>query len=191
MALKKDTQVTRVILLCEDKQQEVFISRVLEELGLGVKNRFRTVSQKGQGGFTHVLQNIEAELKAYMQNKNHQSSALIVMIDADNKTYDERFKELENNAETAKYQLILNDKQEAIAVLIPRRNIETWIHYLLDGNNVDEAIKYPKLKKPSDCQPAVKRWTEILTQNPKPVNLPDSLARACPEVKRILDSVAC
>jgi len=69
--------------------------------------------------------------------------------------------------------------------LIPRRNIETWIHHL-SGQTVDEATTYPKLDREGACQPGVDRLVAIFRSGEIPGDCPDSLRRAIEELKRVL-----
>ena len=72
---------------------------------------------------------------------------------------------------------------ERVGIFIPKRNIETWIYYLM-GQVVNEEDVYPNLKRVSDCKP----YVQILARdrhNPLPDNAPPSLQTACQELSRI------
>jgi hypothetical protein len=73
---------------------------------------------------------------------------------------------------------------EKIAVFVPKRNIDIWIHYL-QGETVDEETVYPKLEKESDCESCVQY---LLSQCPRGLDkdAPPSLHLACGELQRIL-----
>ena len=114
----------------------------------------------------------------------HLALKLIVVTDADTLSVDERRRRL-----SASLNLVDEPEAgpgEAVALLIPCRNIETWIYYL-SGEDVDETTEYRHLDRAGDCQPAVDRlvawyrsgWT-------LPDDCPDSLRRAVEELKRIL-----
>lgn len=69
-----------------------------------------------------------------------------------------------------------------MAVLCPRRNIETWIAYLR-GQATDEQTAYAKLRLEKDCRPLVARLKKMcdsgaLDSPPVP---PPSLVAACQE----------
>lgn len=75
---------------------------------------------------------------------------------------------------------------ERIAVLLPRRNIETWIHFL-NGEQVDETTVYPKLPRESECHAAVDRLAAKGEYNLSP-DVPESLWVACSETRRVFPS---
>jgi hypothetical protein len=79
--------------------------------------------------------------------------------------------------------------QEQVAILIPKRNIETWIKYLR-GESVDETTDYcgPKHEvKKQVVQPAVDRLEELYrASGTLPDDCPDSLRQAIEELKRVL-----
>ncbi|UUO15878.1 hypothetical protein [Dolichospermum heterosporum] len=108
---------------------------------------------------------------------------LIVLIDADKKTVEERLKQLDNalveNSHASR------QPNEAIAVFVPKRNIETWIHYL-QGENIDEETEYTKSKKQSDCKPYIEQLVNQCSQGNLDENAPPSLKAACGELQRIL-----
>lgn len=109
--------------------------------------------------------------------------ALVVLIDADQKTINERLAQLDGalvDAEQEKRQ-----PNEQIAVFVPKRNIETWIHHL-QGENVDEKTAYPKLAQESDCKPAVAKLVEQCQTGKLDPEPPPSLKQGCQEFQRIL-----
>jgi hypothetical protein len=61
------------------------------------------------------------------------------------------------------------EADERICILVPKRNIETWIHALF-GRDVNENERYPKLKREGDCQPAVEQLITYLREG-----LPDEM----------------
>jgi len=73
--------------------------------------------------------------------------------------------------------------EEKVGIFAPKRNIETWVYYL-NGVKTDEVSVYPKLKYPSDCEPAVRRLSELCKRNEPADGLPDSLQKACREFER-------
>ncbi len=69
---------------------------------------------------------------------------------------------------------------ETVAIAAPKRNIETWIHYLA-GVTVNERDAYPKLDKKRDCKPAVDHLVKLCKSTGPPLGAPRSLAMACNE----------
>ena len=108
---------------------------------------------------------------------------LIVLIDADKKTVEERLKQLDDALIENSQQL--RQPSEAIAIFVPKRNIETWIHHL-QCENVDEETEYTKFKKQSDCKPYLDKLVNQCYQGNLDENAPPSLKAACGELQRIL-----
>lgn len=171
-----------VVILCEDRQQEVFARHFLQKRGFSGPFRVEVCPKGEQSGEQYVRERYPNEVKAYRSKRNHLSIYLVVLIDADNKTVDERLQQLDSALEDDSQPRRQED--ENIAVFVPKRNIETWIHYL-KGETVDEETAYPKLPKESDCKPSVEN---LLTQCPHGLDedAPPSLHTACGELQRIL-----
>ena len=176
----------QIVLLCEDKQQLVFARYFLEKRGFDKRKIIPLIPSVAQSGEQFVREKYVSEVKKYRQRCNHLAIALIVMTDADHLSVKQRLDQL--NAALQENEVPETQKQEAIAVFIPKRNIETWIVYLRDGI-VDEEEKktYNKLPKESDCKPQVEdladrcQKQELLGTNTLP-----SLKIACQEFKRLL-----
>ncbi|MEC4805255.1 MAG: hypothetical protein SAJ12_19975 [Jaaginema sp. PMC 1079.18] len=178
----------QLVILCEDRQQEVFARHFLENRGF--KGLFRAnICPKGsQSGEQYVRDQYPREVQAYRKNKNRVSIGLVVVIDADNRELQERLDQLEeelgNNDEKSR------QTGEAIAIFIPKRNIETWIHYL-EGESVDENSEYPKYtKNESACKPYVEQLVEQCNSQTLPNTAPNSLQSACGELQRLLPLIA-
>jgi hypothetical protein len=170
----------QIVILCEDRQQEVFARHFLKKRGF-TGNITPKPCLEGAGE-QYVRDNYPKEVKAY-RSKNYLSGMLIVLIDADKKTVEERLKQLDDalieNAQE------LRQPHEKIAIFVPKRNIETWIHYL-QGTNVDEETEYTKFKKQSDCKPYIEQLVNQCYQGNLDENAPPSLKAACGELQRIL-----
>jgi len=118
-----------VVVLCEDRQQEVFARYFLVSCGINPRRIRANICPKGKkAGEQHVRETYPKEVRAYRSRSAYQNIGLIVMIDADLRAVSERLRELD--------AVLGNDGQvrrhaaERIAVFIPKRNVETWIHYL-------------------------------------------------------------
>ncbi|MHC5724018.1 MAG: hypothetical protein ACYTXY_07625 [Nostoc sp.] len=177
----------QIVILCEDRQQEVFAVHFLRIRGFNTKNVRVNKSLEGRGsGEQHVREHYAAEIKAH-RRKNYRSGMIVVMIDADTATVEETLKELDN--------ALIEDSQEprqpneAIAIFVPRRNIETWIHYLRTGEIVEEEgqnSRYPKFSKnESACKPYVEQLVNQCYQG-LDYKAPQSLQAACGELQRLL-----
>ena len=107
----------------------------------------------------------------------------MAITDADKNSVKEKLQQLRE--ELSKNNIFQPKQNEAIAVFIPKRNIETWIHYL-KGKQVNEEVKYSK-KNPSQCKPYVEALADRCQQKQElEENAPPSLKRACREFQRLL-----
>jgi hypothetical protein len=170
-------------MLCEDRQHRAFLLRLCGVLG--VRQLRIETSPSAQGGEQYVLKRYPAEVEE-LRSKAHaqQNLGLLVMIDADRYTVKKRHQQLDASLEAE--ELDQRGEDERIVLLVPRRNIETWIYYLL-GATVDEATEYPKFTHHErDCQPAVEQLRKIRNKAPLyPKGCPPSLEVGCEELKRI------
>ncbi|MDJ0839685.1 MAG: hypothetical protein QNK37_24420 [Acidobacteriota bacterium] len=85
-----------------------------------------------------------------LRSKNYMNIVLVTVIDADAHLVADRFKQLLDSLTEPR------GVKEPIVLSIPKRNIETWIHYLM-GKVVNEEDIYPKLERESVCKPYVER----------------------------------
>ena len=172
--------MSRLIVLCEDKQQETFMRRTLKGLGFRNHEMYFVPEPDGRGsGEQFVRKSYAREVKAYRAHP-HKTAGVLVLIDADTKSLPERHVQLEKELKDA--ALIQRQPTENIPILIPKRNIETWISYLL-GNSVNEADVYPKLKEESDCWPGVDKLVNYYKANSLPSDSPPSLQEGVGELK--------
>ena len=174
---------SQTVILCEDQQQEVFIRHFLMRKGYTQRQmRIERCPSGKQAGEQFVRERYPAELKALRQRTARAGTALLVMIDADKRCVADTAKWLDTIC--GEQGVAARDQNDKAAVLIPRRNIETWIHFL-DGDAVDEDTEYKKLRWKSDCKPSVKRLFDICNKSECPADFPDSLKVACLEYQRV------
>lgn len=179
----------QIVILCEDLQQDVFARHFLKKRGFAGLFRSKICPPGSQAGEQYVRTQYPAEVKAYRQNRNRmsrnrESIGLVVLIDADTGTLQERLNQLDRTLSEDSQQNRQPD--EAIAIFIPNRNIETWIHYL-QGETVDEEIGYSKFEKnEAACKPYVENLVEQCRSQNLLENAPDSLQAACGELQRLL-----
>ena len=168
-----------IVLVCEDKQQSAFVGRVLNGLGWD-KNDIRVdISPRADGSAEQwVRQRFCEELVAYRQRATRAASALIAVIDADTRSLQQRENQFREECTANHVEFRRGD--EAVAIGVPQRNIETWIHYL-NGTNVDETTEYPKLERQRDCKPATDTLVRMCKTNGLPRNAPTALGAACSE----------
>ena len=172
-----------VVVVCEDKQQDVFIRRLLHRLNYNTARDVTFYRSPKGCAEQFVRQRYQVEVGAFRGKLHHRAGCLIAVIDADNHTVDFRNKQLKDSLSDAG----LEDRQadESIAIFIPKWHIETWIHYLLGDQQVIEG-------KPSsyydgrerDCFPAVERFIEISRLSSYPADCPPSLQAGLNELKQ-------
>jgi len=171
----------QVVILCEDKTHYHFARRYFQERGC--KRVFPKICPKGRGsGEQYVRENYAKELEAYRRQANYLNIALVIVIDADMTSIEDRIKSLDK-------QTSQNPRSdtEKVAIFVPARNIETWFRYL-DGHDYNEEESYKSLyNKDKDTSPskfAKKLAKEICSQG-LPDDAPPSLFHACQELKRL------
>lgn len=155
----------QMVILCEDLQTTTFLYRLLPRLGYNKREIRINQAPAGEGsGEQFVRSQYPIELSALRTATVYRG--LVVCIDADAYTVDERYRHLR--------EALLADGvadrtlQEKATLLVPKRNIETWIYALRD-QEVDEETSYPKLSRQRDCQPAANQLAAIVrNQAPEP-----------------------
>ena len=172
---------TRIVILCEDRQQEVFARHFLESCGVNRHHIYPNVCQKGkQAGEQFVRQEYPKEVLGYRRVSGYLSAGLVVLTDADVKKVANRLVQFETALKENK--ISPRKPTERIGIFIPKRNIETWINFLM-GRSVSEDETYPHLKRESECIPYVNVFAS--RHAPLPVDAPPSLKTACQELPRI------
>ncbi len=132
-----------------------------------------------------VLARFADELHACRQRAKKAKTLLVVLIDADKHTVDERRAELNERLLWADREPILEN--DPLALLIPRRHIETWISALL-GQIVNEAETYKTRTQPSKAQirNAAQTLFDWARENAHPgQSCVPSLATALPQWRKI------
>jgi hypothetical protein len=174
---------SEIILLCEDRQQEVFARCFLVTCGVHPRRIRVRCSPAGVGSAEQfVRQQYPIEVKFYRQNRHRLSIGLVTLVDADMQSVRDQFAELEEALVNALQAC--RSAGERIGVFIPKRNIETWIYHLM-GQTVNEDEVYSHLGKESDCKPYVQALAQKRGE-PLPSDAPPSLQTACHELERIL-----
>ncbi|HEX8698282.1 MAG TPA: hypothetical protein VF815_05565 [Myxococcaceae bacterium] len=70
---------------------------------------------------------------------------------------------------------------------MPKRNMETWIHFYLDRVQVDEETEYAKYPEDeSACWPAAEQFSDEAAQNRIREGAPPSLVLGLAEFRRVL-----
>lgn len=174
----------QIVILCEDRQQEVFARYFLKKRGFRGQFRANICPKGSKSGEQYVRSQYPVEVKAYRQNRNRVSIELVVLIDADTCILEPRLNELAGMLEEDEQENRRLD--EAIAIFVPKRNIETWIHYL-QGETVNEEDAYEKFKnKEAVCKTDVEDLADRCYSQSLPEDAPPSLQAACGELQRLL-----
>ena len=174
----------QITILCEDLQQEVFARHFFLRRGFHHKKIKINRNTKGKGsGEQYVRSHYAEEVKNYRSKSTYLSHCLAVVIDADKHTIEERLRQLDATLEDDGQPK--RQPNEKIAIFVPKRNIETWIHYL-KGEAVDEETAYPKLARESQCKPHIDKLVKKICPAGLPEDAPPSLHAACEELSRIL-----
>lgn len=171
----------RIVLLCEDSQTDSFVRQFLKPRNFRSRD-ITTIPLPGgsQSGEQWVRHRFPGELQAIRRKR---SAYLIVVTDADTRSTAERRRQLD--AECERRNIPVRNKRDPALVIVPRRNIETWLAYLA-GDEVDEAARYPRLKRERDCTAHAKnlhRMCHTAQKLDKPA--PPSLREACEEYQRL------
>ena len=150
----------------------------------GIRSVRVNICSPGVGsGEQYVRENYPKEVKAFRSHLHAQpDTRLVVMTDADVLTVTQLLRNLEETL--VANHLSERRPNEPIGIFIPKRNIETWIYFLM-GQEVDESTVYRHLDRESECKP----WVAELARNrrqPLPEAAPSSLRFACRELSLIL-----
>lgn len=147
------------IILCEGDQDEAFLRRLIERVSPSGQSPRVEKSPKARGsGESWVIRRFPHELKALRRATAHRSARLVVMVDGDGGTHQSRRMRIEDECLRAGVDPPAAD--EPVFILVPCRNIETWIAYL-GGQAVDEIATYPRLQDKKDCKVQVAALAEM------------------------------
>lgn len=163
------------MLLCEDQQHAAFVRRFLAASGLEVRTVRERICPAGAGD-AWVTAEFPGELRWY--RRSGASTILIVMLDADVRSVDDRHRQLEQACRDAGVEPRRPD--ERVAIIVPKRNVETWLAWLT-GTAVDEDATYAKLRHERDCDPQAKALARMCRSSGLRDGAPASLERACEE----------
>ncbi len=135
-------RVSKAVLLCEDPEHQRLMLAFLKKCGVPNPGRMLrpiVASKMREGGNVGwVIERFPDQFRAVRQRqRSRANSLLIVMIDADECSVEERKRELNRRAEEAGLDPIKPD--DPLALIIPKRHIETWIRSLL-GDSVTEDV---------------------------------------------------
>jgi hypothetical protein len=174
----------QIVILCEDRQQEVFARYFLKKRGFTGPVRAHICPKGSQAGEQYVRTQYPVQVKAYRGKRNDLSIGLVVLIDADTGTLAARLNQLASALD--EHEEENRRSNEAIAIFVPKRNIETWIHYL-QGETVNEEAVYAKFNNnEAVCKTAVEDLADRCYSQSLPEDAQPSLQAACGELQRLL-----
>jgi hypothetical protein len=127
-----------------------------------------------------VREKFSDELKIYRHRQARAASALIAITDADNRSVEERKNDF--SMACSEKQIPFRQDGEAVAIAVPKKNIETWIKYL-DSGSASESVDYPKLQRERECKNAVERLVAFCKGASQHHDWPSSLVDACSEYR--------
>ncbi len=166
----------QITVLCEDKQHGAFIRRFLKKRRRRVQ---RTLSTPNKGAGDQFVRNNYPEQLDAIRGRN---AILVVMIDGDNDSIEQRLKQLDDACK--KKGIPLRTDSDSVAIFVPKRNIETWFAYL-DGELVNETDEYPKLKRQRECRRHVDVLEQMCAEGKLRNPAPESLEAACSEYNNV------
>ena len=192
-------RIANIVVLVEDMEQQNLVFRYLERCSPRIAYRdcrFECAATKSGGSGEQFVRNrYPAEVKEHRRRLGKGASALLaIMLDADMETTQRRAKQLADALEAARKACPPKEQhhyrppgvKDPIAVLIPKRHVETWIRALL-GNQVDEVTDYtqptPTGKEIKDAAAELYEWTRPRASAAS--TSPPSLTASLPEWQKI------
>jgi len=187
-----------VTILCEDIDQERFIREYLICRGLDDRRIKDFGNPKGKtikNNNALILKHYPELIKSYRSRRNYRNIAVVVMIDADEDSLDDRMRSLNIALDETAGNLNKDPRlpNEKVAIFVPARNIETWFYYInnnMEGQECNENTDYKDKKMSAEERiklakiSAKKLAREICPQGADRITLP-SLRYACTELQRL------
>ena len=177
-------RIALIVVLAEDKRQFTVIRRYLQRDHDPRQIRPNTAPAGAGSAEQYVRREYAREVREFRNRAGRSRQALVVAIDADTRTVDQRRMELAQALADGGESARRDD--EAIALVVPRRQVETWI-LCLNGETVDETTSYRRRDDiDGKISIAANRLFDWSRDNyVLPENCVDSLRRALPELRRV------
>ena len=175
----------RLIVLCEDDEHSRFARHVFGQLGRSYRTLRTEVCPAGCGAAEHwVRRHYAQEVVVHRRKASSQEGlGLVVVIDADKQTVDDRHRQLADALEQSGNQG--RSPSERIIIWVPKRHIETWVADLL-GHTANEEDDYKNAMHDADYRPAAERFVERYRDaSTRPASLIPSMSRAFDETARL------
>ncbi len=176
----------RITILCEDIAHHRFIREYLICQGVDKRDILDFGNVKSRNNAS-VLRHYPDLVRECRKKKNYQNIALVVMLDADGKSVEYRLRafDMKLDPEKARVNQKTRGDNERIAIFIPARNIETWIHYSLGDMDCNENDDYKKHYTADDARKVAKIFANKICVDRLPQNALFSLHHASAELERL------
>lgn len=178
---------SQVILLVEDSRHQQFTLKYLSRLGFNPHSIRVKMSPSGAGSAEQwVREQFPIEFEECRIRHARAGTRLIVVIDADARSVQQRIQELDLALREARLSTASSNTANVVR-LIPKRNIETWI-LCLNNRTVDETANYKNAQNDwakliADATPTLYAWTR---QNAEvPASCVESLRLGLSELKKL------
>ena len=171
-----------IILLCEDSQTDAFARRFLKRRNFRARDiKTLALPSGAQSGEQWVRERYPDELQLIRERRN---AYLIVVTDADKNSTTDRRAQLDMACDEK--QVPRRGDRDPVLIIVPRRNIETWLHYLGSGTAVDETTRYPRLRRESDCATHANNLYRMCHEAQRlDEDAPPSLRESCEEYRKL------
>jgi len=174
----------RAVLLGEDDEHLRFARYSLVKLGFHSREVRSLPTPAGRGaGEQYVRERYSTEVKEHRRRASSQRVVLLVSIDADTNTVNERQEQLARALRDVNFKA--RGDGEAIVIWIPKRHVETWIAYLA-GSDVDESRSFKAVAAKLDLHASARHFaTLIQNADQRRDDTPASMTIAFTESQRL------
>lgn len=174
---------SRVVILAEDRRQANFVRHYLIARGTpgGRIRQLFAASGRGGDGKAFVRRRYPEEVVELRRLQGRLTTALVAVMDADSSTVQERQQELERALAQEGYPK--RGANEPIALVVARREIETWVCALLGRTGITEAGDYKRQVNDQDIRPAAQAYLVFCRQG-QASSIP-SMSVGCRELDRL------
>ena len=172
-------------MLAEDKRHQNFAWHFLKGLGYSAHQVRNEPLPAGRGsGEQAVRKWYVTSVRALRDRVSRAATALVVVIDADKFTVDDRQRALAE--ELRQQSLPAREASERIAHFVPKRHIETWVLCLRGDQSVSEDRDCKFDVKDADVKPAAEAfYTCVRSVDCPPAHFVPSLCAGLVEARRI------
>ena len=178
----------QLVVLCEDGRDRNLVWAYLRRRKYNLGRVRFSISPAGRGAADRWVQsqypsNVH-NVRSYNARNAAKSRWLLVVTDADTRTVQRRLEELDEELAARLGTSERREPDDAVAALVPRRNIETWVYHLTRGYpEVSETIDYKRRVSIDDVKAA---GGELAAADPtcRPT-CPASLCTGYAELQRI------